>query len=399
MKIGIIKEGKVPPDKRVPLSPAQCAQLMEKYPDLEIEVQSSNIRCFADSEYKDAGVKVIDNVSGCDVLMGVKEVPVDDLVADRTYLFFSHTIKEQPYNKKLLQTVLSKNIQLVDYECLENKEGFRLLGFGRYAGIVGTYDGLYAWGQRFDSFKLKRAYQCEDRSEMESELEKITLPNIKIILTGGGRVAQGAMEVLDKVPIRKVSPEEFLSDEFDEPVYCQMDVDGYSRHKQDREFDFQHFFAHPKEYESNFLQYAEVADMYIACHFWDPNAPIYFSREDMQGPNFNIKVVADISCDIDGPIASTIRPSTLEEPLYGYDPATGGEAKFDKEGVVTVMAVDNLPCELPKDASEDFGEALIGKAIPHLLGDDPDQIIQRACIAKNGKLMPEFEYLDDYVRG
>ena len=399
MKIGIIKEGKIPPDKRVPLSPAQCAQLMEKYPGLEVEVQSSNIRCFADSEYKDAGAKVIDNVSGCDVLMGVKEVPVDDLVPDRTYLFFSHTIKEQPYNKKLLQTVLRKNIQLVDYECLENKEGFRLLGFGRYAGIVGTYDGLYAWGQRFDSFNLKRAYQCEDRSEMESELEKVTLPNIKIILTGGGRVAQGAMEVLDRTPIRKVSPEEFLSDEFDEPVYCQMDVDEYCRNKQGRAFDFQHFFAHPKEYESIFLRYTEVADMYIACHFWAPDSPIYFSREDMQRPDFNIKVVADISCDIDGPIASTIRPSTIEEPHYGYDPVTGEEVEFDKEGAVTVMAVDNLPCELPKDASEDFGGALIGKVIPHLLGDDPDKIIERACIAKDGKLMPEFEYLDNYVRG
>lgn len=399
MKIGIIKEGKTPPDERVPLSPQQCVEIKDKYPEVELVVQASNVRRFKDQEYAILGIEIVNDVSDCDVLLGVKEVPIDNLLPNKTYFYFSHTIKKQPYNRNLLLAMMEKNITMVDYETLTDSSGFRLIGFGKYAGVVGCYNSFYAYGMRTGKFNLKRAHLCEDRAEMEAELTKINLPsNYKIAITGGGRVASGIIEILEKIGIKKVTTQQFLNEHFNFPVYAQLLVDDYYKKADNSAFDREEVYQHPERFVRNFMPFARVADMYISGHFWDENAPYIFTREDAKQADFNIKVVGDISCDIDTAVASTIRPSTIKNPLYGYNAMNELETNFDDEKAITVMAVDNLPCELPKDASADFGREFINKILPHLI-NDKDQVIARATICKNGDLTSNYEYLRDYVNG
>jgi len=399
MKIGILREGKTPPDKRVALSPEQCVQVQNQYPDLDLVVQPSPIRRFVDSQYSDLGVVMQEDLADCDVIIGVKEVPEKDLIANKTYFYFSHTIKEQPYNRSLLLKMLSLNIRMIDYETLTNANGKRLIGFGRYAGIVGCYNGFLAQGKRTRSYDLKPANLCEDRKEMESELTKIKLEPIKIVLTGSGRVGNGILELINLIGINEVSKEQFLNESFDQAVYVQLNtldynirIDGSASSKSD-------FYANPHLYKSDFLKYANVAEMFIAGHYYSADSPYLFTREQAKLSSFNIKTVADVSCDIDGPVACTIAPSTISNPIYGYNPLTELIDDITKPDVITVMAVDNLPCELPKDASEDFGAEMIKHILPCLLTEDPTNIIERATICENGKLTKHYEYLSNYVLG
>ena len=400
-KLGLLKEGKVPIDRRVPLTPEQCREVMEKFPGVEIYIQPSEIRGYKDDEYRKPGLTLKKDLSDCDILIGVKEVNIEDLIPGKKFVFFSHTAKEQPYNRKLLQTVLQKNIHLIDYEYLTDKNNVRVAAaFGRYAGIVGAYNGLIGYGKRHSLYELKRAHQCFDMKELLGEIKKVKLPaNTKILITGKGRVSGGAVETLAPLNPKIVTPEDFLSKTYSEPVLCQIDADVYTKRKDGTPFDFQHFFANPQMYEGAFLPFTEVTDLYMACHFWDPNSPVFMTKEDMRAPDFKISVITDISCDIEKPIPSTMRPSTIDDPFYGYNPHTEQEDNaFDKNNI-TVMAVDNLPCELPRDASRDFGQDLISRVFPHLFGQDAEGIIERASIAKDGKLTEPFSYLADYIAG
>ena len=400
MKIGLIKEGKTPPDKRVPLSPKQCKWIKENYPHLELVVQKSPIRKYKDQDYSNLGIKLVNQVNDCDVLLGVKEVPIDQLIPNKKYFFFSHTLKKQPYNRKLLQAIIRKNIQLIDWETITNTKRERLIAFGRFAGIVGCYNGLLGYGLKNNSYVLKRAHLCEDRVEMEEELEKLNLPkDFKLVITGGGRVGKGALELIAKTNIKKVSPENFIAKDFNFPVYTQLDVEDYFSREDNKSFDKSAFFYDPTGHVSTFMKYAKVADLYVACHYWDNRAPYIFSREDVKNPNWNIKIVADVSCDINCPVASTLRPSTIENPFYGYNPKLEKEVDFKNENAVGVMAVDNLPCELPKDASEEFGKMFLDHVLEPLTGNDPEDIIFRASETMNGKLTPHFEHLQDYLEG
>ena len=400
MKIGLIKEGKTPPDKRVPLTPKQCKWIKDNYPHLKLVVQKSPIRKFKDETYAAFGLTLVDDVSDCDVLLGVKEVPIEDLIPNKKYFFFSHTFKKQPYNRKLLQAIIRKNIQLIDWETITNVKGERLIAFGRFAGIVGCYNGLLGYGVKSNRYSLKRAHLCEDRQEMEEELEKLNLPkDFKLVITGGGRVGKGALEVIAKTNIQKVSPEDFIAKEFNFPVYTQLDVEDYVSRDDNDSFDKSAFFYDPTGHNSTFMNYAKKANLYVACHYWDNRSPLIFSREDAKNPNWKISVVADVSCDIDGPVASTIRPSTIADPLYGYDPFTEKEVDFFDQNSIGVMAVDNLPCELPKDASTEFGKMFIEHVLEPLTGNDPENIIFRASETMNGELTPHFAYLSDYLEG
>lgn len=399
MKIGVLKEGKIPPDERVPLSPSQCKEILTKYPDLSLVVQKSDVRRIKEAEYIENGVEIIENIDDCDVLLGVKEVPKKDLIPNKTYFYFSHTIKKQPYNRDLLIEMMNKNISMVDYETLTNSKGNRLIGFGKYAGIVGCYNSFYAYGKRTGDFEIKRAYKCRDRKEMEAEFPKIKLPNnYKIVITGGGRVASGIIEILDKLKIKKVSSQEFLANNFNEPVYTQLLVDDYYTTKDGSSFTRKDIYTNPQNFTRNFMRFAKVADMYISGHFWDSKAPYIFTREDAKSPDFKIKVVGDVSCDINTAVACTIRSSTIAEPIYGYDVLAEKETNYNNPNAITVMAVDNLPCELPRDASADFGREFIDKILPHLINDS-EKVIERATICKNGDLTPKYEYLRDYVNG
>ncbi|MET7028241.1 NAD(P)-dependent oxidoreductase [Sediminicola luteus] len=399
MKFGIIRERKNPPDRRVVLSPESCVKLRSIYPKSTIIVEPSPIRIFKDEEYATKGFEVASKMEECDVLLGVKEVPMEDLISNKKYFFFSHTIKKQPYNRDLLQTVLDKNIELFDHEVITNAKGQRLVAFGRYAGIVGAYNGIRAYGLKFDLFNLPKAEDLEDQKALIVELQNISLPNIKILLTGRGRVGNGAKEMLDAMGLKKVTVEDYLEEEFEEPVYCQIDASEYNKRKDGVRGNKADFFAHPEAYKSNFMRFAKVTDFYIAGHFYGDGAPYLYTREDAKDPSFKIKVVADVSCDIDGPVATTIKPSTIADPIYGYDPMSETEVDYKKEKAIAVMAVDNLPCELPRDASVGFGEAFLKNVIPAFFNDDADGVLLRARMTQNGKLTERYSYLQDFVDG
>lgn len=399
MKIGIVKEGKIPVDHRVPFTPSQCKEIISKFPGTELVIEPSDIRCFKDQEYLDLGIKTQTDLSDCDILMGVKEVPLENLLADKTYFFFSHTIKKQSYNKTLLQTVLSKRIKLIDYETLKLENGNRVVAFGRFAGIVGAYNGLLTYGKKFKRYDLKPANACFDMKEMWEELKKVNLPNLKIAITGKGRVAQGAIEILQAINLKEVTPDNYLSQSFDAPVFTILDSHDYNQRIDGRAFDFNNFHKEADKFEGTFRRFLPETDLLIAGAYWDPKAPVLFSDEDVKKDNFKPVVIADITCDIKGSIPTTVRPSTIADPVYDIEKSSVEEVTaYSSENTLSVMAVDNLPCEVSRDASESFGEQLIKNVLPSLLIKD-NGLIQRAAITTpKGTLNTPFEYLEDYVK-
>ncbi|WKN45848.1 NAD(P)-dependent oxidoreductase [Tunicatimonas pelagia] len=397
--IALIREDKVPVDHRVPLTPDQAVQVQEKF-GTEVLCQSSTLRCFPDEEYRQTNIPVVDSVQSADILMGVKEVPIDQLIAGKSYLFFSHTIKKQAYNRDLLRAILEKNIRLIDYERLTNQKNQRVVAFGRFAGIVGAYNGLYTFGKKFGLYDIRRAKDCFDLADLRTEYAKIKLPAIKIAITGTGRVAQGATEVLNEVGIRQVDATGYLKQDYQEPVYTQLEVTQYNRKKDGKPFRKQEFYDYPEQFVPGFLPFAHQTDLLIAGAYWDSNSPVLFYRDEMLKEDFKIKVIADITCDIEGSIPSTKQPSTIDNPIYDYDARNDQVVDpYQPQNTVSVMAVDNLPSELPRDASHAFGEALIAQVLPNLLGSDEGGMIARATITKNGKLTEPYRYLQDFVDG
>lgn len=399
MKFTLIKERKSPPDRRVVFSPETFLQAKKLYPSATFTVESSDIRVFSDQDYEKYDLLIEKVIDKPQVLLGVKEVPVEALIPNTSYFFFSHTIKKQPYNRKLLKAVLDKNITLYDHEAITNAKGYRLIGFGRYAGIVGAYNGFRAWGTRFKSWELPKANTLDNQKELITALKQLQLPAIKILLTGNGKVAKGAMEMLDAMGIQKVSVEDYLSKSFNYVVYCQADVMDYNKHKDNNPGTMQDFFVAPQDYETNFTRFTYVTDFFIAGHFYGDGSPVFFTKKQAASSSFNIKVIADISCDIGCPIPTTLRASTIEEPVYGYHKINGTETDFNHPDAITVMAVDNLPCELPKDASEGFGDMFLKAVLPAFFNKDADGILERARMTSNGELTPRFAYLQDYVDG
>jgi alanine dehydrogenase len=399
MKFAVIQERKSPPDRRVVLDPKSCKNLLSTFPSAELIIESSPIRAFSDMDYSSAGLEVVADVSAAEVLIGVKEVPIEALIPNKSYFFFSHTIKKQPYNRKLLQAILDKNITLYDHETLVNESNHRLIGFGYYAGVVGAYNGLRALGLKLNCFELPKATDLNDRAALNAQLDLLTIPNVKIVLTGSGRVGQGAKEILDHLNIKKVSVDQFINNSFKEAVYVQLDVLDYCKRKDGTTLGKKDFFNYPEAYQSTFDRFTSVADFFIAGHFYGKGAPAFFTREQAKSPRFNLKVVADISCDIDGPVACTIRPSTIDKPIYGYDAETETEVNFSNASAIAVMAVDNLPCELPKDASEGFGHTFVEKIIPAFFNQDASGVLKRSKMTENGKLTDAFSYLQAYIEG
>ena len=398
LRIGLIREEKVPYDNRVSLSPEQCVELKTKFPQIAVIVQPSPRRCFADIEYTEKGIEVKEDLSVCDLLIGIKEIPVQFLLTGKTYLFFSHTIKKQPHNRDMLKTILAKNIRLIDYECLTDTNGERLVGFGHFAGVVGAHNGLMTWGKRFGLFDLKPAYKCSTYNELIEQYKHLTLPPIKIAVTGTGRVGKGIIEFLDRLHVKKIAPEEFLNNTFNESVFAVFASKDLFKNKLAHEFIRSEFHTHPELYESVFLPYTSAADLIMNSVFWSPSMPQLFTKADMKSSSFHCKVIADLSCDIEGSIPATIRSTTIEDPVFGYDAQTEKEcAPYSKSGI-DIMAVSNLPNELPREASVEFGEHLINKIMGEFLKPQSN-ILKRATIIKNGRLTANFEYLTDYVMG
>jgi alanine dehydrogenase len=397
MRFGIIKERKSTPDRRVVFSPNELSRLKQLHQNVSVKVESSDIRAFSDDEYRNRGIEVTDDISDCEVFFGVKEVPIENLIANKSYFFFSHTIKMQQYNKKLLQVLLEKNINFYDHETIVNEHNERLIGFGKYAGFVGAYNSFRAFGIKFELFKLPKAASLQGKQDMIAHLKRLVLPPIKIVTTGTGKVGTGVKEILDAIKIKQVTVENYLTKNYTQPVYVQIDVLDYNVRKDGQVLGNNDFFQNPKDYNSSFERFTKVSDLYITAHFHSNDAPNILTLEMLKAKDCKIKVVADISCDLDNSIACTLRASTIDEPLYGFLPIDNKEVDVFHPAAIVVMAVDNLPCELPKEASEGFGEMFIEHVIPAFFNGDKDGILQRAKITENGKLTPRFSYLQDYV--
>lgn len=397
-KIGLIREGKTPADNRVSLTPAQCKWIHKNAPHIQIVAQSSPHRCFSDREYISAGAEVKDDLSDCDILLGIKEVPIDQLIPGKTYLFFSHTKKKQPHNQQLLKAVLDKNIRLVDYECLEHEDGQRIIGFGFFAGIVGAHNGMMAYGNRTGLFKLDRVYKQRSFRELIHNYFGLRLPNVKIAVAGSGRVAHGILEIMNLMGIHEVEPEDYLKRRFSYPVYTQLKGADLYRNKTTGKYSRMEFHEHPEEYECKFLPYAEQTDILMNGVYWEKNVPRLFEKKDVGTDNFIIQTIADITDDANGSVPINVGDQTIEDPVYGIDKITLEKTEPYLKNSIDIMAVGNLPNELPRDASRYFGEQLIKHVLEDLLGNGSD-IIDRATITKEGKLTEHFAYLKDYSEG
>lgn len=396
--IGLLKEGKIPADNRVALTPAQCKWIMKNYDTVSIKTQRSENRCFTDEEYKRAGVELVDSLNDCEIILGIKEVPPAQLLPNKTYLFFSHTRKKQPYNQLLLQTILRKDCTLIDYECMEHEDGQRIIGFGFFAGIVGAHNGIMAYGNRTGSFTLDRVYKQKDFKELIHCYFGLKLPNIKIAVTGSGRVAHGIVEIMNLMGVIEVEKEEYVARNFSYPVYVQLKGGDLYVHKKGGSYNREQFHNYPQDYKCRFEEYVPHTDVLMNGIYWDVNVPRLFNEADIASPQFKIQVIADITDDSHGSVPINLGDQSIEDPVYGVDKKSLEKTLPYLPGSVDVMAVGNLPNELPRDASKYFGEQLIKYILPDLLSGG-SKIIEGATIVKKGKLTPRFEYLQDYAEG
>ena len=396
LQIGLIREGKIPFDSRVALTPAQCKWLHKNFDDVRVTVQQSPSRCFSDKEYLQAGIEVKDDMRQCDVLMGIKEVPVDMLLENKTYLFFSHTKKLQPHNQKLLKTIIAKKITLIDYECLEHIDGTRIIGFGFFAGIVGAHNGMMAYGNRTKSFQLQRVGTVNSFQKLIHTYFGLKVPVMKIAVTGSGRVAHGVLEIMNLLGIHEVETEDYLEKEFTYPVYVHLKGADLYAHKETGKYKREHFHHFPQEYNCIFKQYMPVTDLLINGVYWDKKVPRLFEMEDLKNENFRMNTIADITDDYNGSVPCNLGDSTISDPIYGVDRKGFQRTSPYLPGSVDVMAVGNLPNELPRDASRYFGEQLI-KFVLNDIRLGGSKIIENASIVEHGKLTSHFEYMKEYA--
>lgn len=394
--IGLIREGKTPADNRVALTPAQCKWIQKNSTNISIFAQPSNNRSFTNKEYEQAGVILKEDLSNCDMLLGIKEVPVHMLIPNKTYLFFSHTKKKQPYNQGLMHAMMDRNITLIDYECLEHADGQRIIGFGFFAGIVGAHNGIMAYGNRTGEFSLGRVHKSKDYRELIHTYFGLKLPNIKVAVTGSGRVAHGIIEVMNLMDVQEVEPDEYLQKQFSYPVYTHLKGADLYRHKETGQYKREHFHENAADYDCLFEPYCSETDVLMNGIYWDKAAPRLFEMEALHSPAFRIQSIADITDDAFGSVPCNLGDATIDDPIYGVDRLTGVKTAPYLHGSIDVMAVGNLPNELPRDASRFFGEQLIKHILPDLLGNG-SAVIDNATILKNGSLTPHFSYLTDYA--
>ncbi len=397
IRIGLIKEGKTPADNRVALAPDQCKWINKNMEEVEVVVQSSPDRCFSDREYSMAGIKVVNDVTDCDILLGIKEVPVDQLIPGKKYLFFSHTKKMQPHNKGLMQAIIEKKITLIDYECLEHEDGQRIIGFGFFAGVVGAHNGMWAYGMRTGAYQLERVYKQKSFKDLIHTYFGLKIPAVKIAVTGSGRVAHGIVEIMNLMGIHEVEPDEYLERDFAYPVYTQLKGPALYAHAVNKTYNRSHFHEHPSEYQSKFLPYANATDILMNGIYWEKNIPRLFEKDDVKDNGFRIRVIADITDDENGSVPINMGDQTIEDPVYGVDKYSLEKTAPFLPKSIDVMAVGNLPNELPRDASRYFGEQLIKYVLEDIVHNG-SSIIERATMVKEGNLMPDFAYLQGYAK-
>ncbi len=397
--IGILKETQSDPDARVAITPDDAQKLLSINKSLTILVQPSEVRCFSEEEYIDAGCIISDDLSDCDLLLGIKEVDKNTLIRGKKYMFFSHTAKKQVHNQALLQAVIDKNITLIDYEFLYGEKKRRIAAFGYFAGLAGAYNTIRAYGIKKELFDLLTLKQITNKVQMFKELKKVVGMHEKILITGSGRVASGVEEVLQVCQIFKVDSDGFFNKTFRDPVYFVADPTHYAKHKQGLPFTFKDYKKQPKEFKSNFLRFAEVADIFIAAHYWDSKAPRLFNTDDVRSDLFKIDIIGDITCDINGSVPTTIKDVPIEESYYDFNKSTLKEEKaFSGIDNITVMAVSKLPSVLAKEASVHFSNQLVNHILEYFWMGDYNKVLKKATIAKNGKIKRRYAHLRTFVQ-
>ena len=399
--IGIVRESRND-ENRTPLVPEHIKKYKESNPNINFIIQPSNSRCFSDEEYELCGAKINENLNECSIIFGVKEIDPNILINNRTYLFFSHTFKInkqqkniEKHKKDLLLSILNKKITLIDYENIRGKNGTRCLGFGRFAGIVGCYNTLNLLLRVLGKQSLASAYKIDDYERLVLNLKNLYFPKTKILVTGDGRVAKGVIELLNQTNIKAVSKKDFLEKKFDQPIFCNLETKDYVTNNSSTNFNLEHFIDNPQDYSSSALQYLKETDILISAHYWDPSSPKIFENEDLKDLQ-NLKIVGDITCDINGSVPTTIRSTTIEEPNYWIERYTLKEIDENNDGIA-VMAVDNLPSELPRDSSTEFSEGIINEVLPFLLKEDDGRILN-GTITTDGSFLEKYNYLNDYIR-
>ncbi len=394
--LGLIKEGKVPSDNRVALTPKQCKWFKENFKDWDVIVESSATRCYKDKEYAKEGIQVVSDMNVADILLGIKEIPIDQLISGKTYLFFSHTKKKQPYNQALFKAMMHKEITLIDYECLEHEDGQRLIGFGFFAGIVGAHNGIMAYGNRTKSYHLGRVKDVKDYMELVHTYFGLKLPNIKIAVTGSGRVAHGILEIMNLLDVQQVEPEDYIKRKYAYPVYVHLKGSDLYANKETGLYNREGFHEHPENFTCLFNKYLKQTNILMNGIYWDKGVPPLFTLQDLQDDDYALTTIADITDDAHGSVPINLGDSTTENPVYGVDVNTCEKTIPYLHSSIDIMAVGNLPNELPRDASRFFGEQLIKYVLPDLIGDGND-IIRKATMLNKGKLTEHFSYLTTYA--
>ena len=399
--IGIVRESRND-ENRTPLVPEHIKKYKESNPNINFIIQPSNSRCFSDEEYELCGAKINENLNECSIIFGVKEIDPNILINNRTYLFFSHTFKInkqqkniEKHKKDLLLSILNKKITLIDYENIRGKNGTRCLGFGRFAGIVGCYNTLNLLLKVIGKQSLASAYKIDDYERLVLNLKNLYFPKTKILVTGDGRVAKGVIELLNQTNIKAVSKKDFLEKKFDQPIFCNLETKDYVTNNSSTNFNLEHFINNPQDYSSSALQYLKETNILISAHYWDPSSPKIFENEDLKVLQ-NLKIVGDITCDINGSVPTTIRSTTIEKPNYWIERNSLKEIDENNDGIA-VMAVDNLPSELPRDSSTEFSEGIINEVLPFLLKEDDGRILN-GTITTDGSFLEKYNYLNDYIR-
>ena len=429
MKIGIRREDKSKWEARIPLVPEDMAALRRDH-GVEFRVQPSNQRAFSEEELTRAGAEVDEDLSPCPIILGVKEIPVSRFESSKTYVFFSHTIKGQPYNMAMLRRLMNLGCNLIDYERIASDAGQRLVFFGVHAGLAGMIDTLWALGQRLERrgvesplADLKQALHYRTLADAENHLRAVadrcrdtdalaSLGPVIIGVTGNGRVSQGAQQVCDLLRPETLRvaelarPDHLVAGAFYKVVFEERDM--FAR-RDGGAFDLQEYYDQPERYASRFAGFLPSLSVLVNCIYWDERYPRLVTQDDLTalfaGEPPRLEVIGDISCDIEGSIEVTVRPTDPGAPVYVYDVdkklARDG---FDGRGPV-IMAVDILPTELPREASHAFSRAL-KPLIPGLASSDPSGSfdewalpapLKRAVILHKGKLTPDYAYMAEYL--
>lgn len=427
--LGIVKETKNNWERRVPLNPEAVKELINK--GFDVVIQPSEIRIYSDEEFEAVGAKVCNDLSECDFIIGVKEIPISEIIPDIPHLFFSHVIKGQEYNMPMLQYIIDKNVTLLDYEKIADEENRRLVFFGEYAGNAGMIDTLHGLGKRLKEhygldtpfLKVKHAFQYKSVKDaikhlkvIGKEIEENGLPDkitpLNIFLMGYGHVSHGARLILEALPIEEIPPEELLAKQPElknNKIYLTTFKEKHMVERIDGGvFSLPHYYNHPGNYRSRMEKYLMYCSVYINAIYWDPHSPVFLPKyllQKMQTKKQKLIIIGDITCDIKGSVAATVKHTWPDNPVFIYNAKTGNTTDdYEGEGFA-VMAVDNLPCEFPQESSDNFSKTVMPLMESMLLNDYsksihdsslPDEI-KKACITHQGKLEKDYKYLREFL--